>query len=195
MSRTSVARAWVQGVAAREFFSLDDVPGPRHSAENVLARLAAPDGTITRVKPGLYWKRPATGRFGTPRSPSPFAAAFAAAGPGTGPSGWAASNALGLSTQVPAVAEVAVVGRPPKGLPAVAFTSRSNVRRLGLGPLDIAVLEVLRSFPMFVELSLPDVLARIRDHAVAGRIDLAKIVWAAAAERRPAVRDRLAQLA
>lgn len=188
----SAGRAWVDQVPARTFFSLRDLPGSPRAAESLLSRLATDDGPVQRVKPGLYWKKPPLTRFGT-GSPDPAEAALIAAGPGSGPAGWSASNVLGLSTQVPPVPTVAVVGRAPKGVAGVRFTTRSNLRRIGLTPLEIAVLEVLRD-PTFTELTWADVVTRLRELGRSGRIDFGRLGLAANGERRPGLRARLSEL-
>ena len=191
LERNGETRQWVNSLAPRSYFNLADAPGSRHAAENALSRLASPDGPITRVKPGLYWKRPPAGRFGQPTKPDPYEAAMFAIGAGAGPAGLSAASALGLTTQVPMKPEIAVVGRAPKGLDAVRLVSRANQRRLELEPMEIAVLEALRIFPRHAEVSEAEALKRIGDLAKARKIDLERIKWAAETERRPAVINAL----
>lgn len=195
MDRNGATRRWVDSLPPRSFFALADAPGSRHAAENALARLATVDGPITRVKPGLYWKRPLVGRFGRPSRPDAYEAAMFALGAGAGPSGASATAALGFTTQVPMKPEIAVVGRTPKGLDGVRLVSRSNHRRLELKPLEIATLEALRSFPRFAEIARPDALNRLRDLAHDRQIDLERTSWAAATERRPSVAAALRAIA
>ncbi len=193
MAQVRDGRSWVEALPARMFFTVHDVPGSARSAESLLSRLASDDGPIQRVKPGLYWKRPPPTRFGVAR-PDPVEAAVVAGGPGSGPTGWLATNLLGLSTQVPAIPSIAVVSRPPKGIRGVQFTARSNRRRVELSPMEVAVLEALRDYPSYTELPWPEVAARIRRLASEGRIDLARLASVAAGERRPGLRARLGEV-
>ncbi len=112
------------------------------AAETALSRMQN-RGDILRVRRGLYWKPPRS-RFGT-GAPSPLAVALKLCDEkGVGPTGWNAASALGLTTQVPATLELVVVGPPPTGIERVRFGSRSNLRRIGLGYLEVALLEILR---------------------------------------------------
>src|SRR5437870_195223 len=89
------------------FFSSTQFHGPRAAVESALSRLAS-DGHLRRVRRGLYWKG-VKSRFGTGK-PRPAEIALAIAKDrAIGPTGWTASHALGLSTQLPAVPEFAVV--------------------------------------------------------------------------------------
>ena len=114
-----------------------------------MSRLAA-EGEVIRVRKGLYWKGPKT-RVGMP-FPRPLAVGLEIAGPGSGPAGVSAAHGLGLTTQVPAIEQVAVPGRVPTAIAGVRFVSRSIERRIGgLRPVEIALIEVLRDGPAIVE--------------------------------------------
>lgn len=193
MSPRSVVADWVTSRPPRSFFTPQDVPGTTSAVETALSRLARPDGPVVRVRQGLYWKKPPATAFGT-GSPDPTDAAFAAAGPGAGLAGASAANAVGLSTQVSRQPIIAVVGRPPKGLRGVTFTSRSNPQRIRLSRLEVTVLEALRDFPNNSELSWPEARARIRRLANDGRVDLQKIAEVAALDRRAGLTDRMSDL-
>lgn len=114
----------------------------RTAAETALSRMEA-RGDILRVRRGLYWKAPRS-RFGT-GVPSPVAVASKLCeGRGLGPTGWSARSALGLTTQVPVTPSLVVIGPPPTGVDGVRFSSRSNLRRIGLSYVEVALLEALR---------------------------------------------------
>jgi hypothetical protein len=197
MPSCSDIRDWVAARPSRSFFQTQDVPGSPRAAETTLSRMAADtDGPIFRVRNGLYWVKPAPTRFGTGQ-PDSATAAMAVAGPGAGPAGWSASQALGLSTQVPVVPTIAVLGRPPKGIPSVRFVSRSNLDRRDLAPIEIAALEVLRDFPDHtgVGVGWSDVRARLDRLAADGRINMDRLLAAARRERKAEVRDRADLLA
>jgi len=63
-------------------------------------------GKLVRVRPGLYYKGVHTALGLT--EPHPLDVALQIAGQGSGPAGFSAASALGLTTQVPSVIEVAV---------------------------------------------------------------------------------------
>lgn len=194
MRTPTEARSWIEDLPDGTFFSVRDVPGTQRAAQSLLSRLAVTDGPVRRVKPGLYWKKPPATRFGTAK-PLPRQAAYAAVRTGIGPSDVSAANDLGLSTQVPVVTHVAVVGRAPKGLTGVRFQTRSNPSRHGLSPTEIAVLEVLRLPETYFDVPWDRVVQKVRDLDSSGRISLDQITAAAAHEHNALVRHRLADLA
>jgi hypothetical protein len=76
----------------------------------------------------------------------------------------------------------------------VAFHSRRNLARLGLGYEEIALLEVLRDWPEHVEVDWTDLeraVGRLRDD---GRVGLDRVRKAAAEEHVPALRERVTEL-
>lgn len=194
-SAASQVRDWIDGRAARSFFVPADVPGGASVIESTLSRLASdPDGPILRVRNGLYWKKPPATRWGTGR-PDPVDAVFAVAGRGAGLAGASAANALGLSTQVPVVPMVAVLGRPPKGIDGVRVTTRSNVDRVDLNHTEVAVLEALRDFPHHVDVDADRVRRVLRGLVANGRIDIDKVCRIAVSDRKPEVRTILSEAA
>lgn len=174
------------------FFTRKDFVGSDRAVESALSRLVAA-GELRRVRKGLYW-RGVTTRFGmTP--PSTLQVALEVAGPGSGPTGVAAAQMLGLTTQVPSITEVAVPGRAPDPVPGVRFRSRSHTRHVrGLRPVEVAVLELLRD-PSAVESPWPVVVARIGELASSRAIRPALLSEEADDEQFPAVRARLHDLA
>jgi len=116
--------------------------------------------------------------------------------PGTGPAGWSAALALGLSTQVPRRETIAVPGRAPRNPGTVRFVSRAasaKRRDERLRPLEVALLEVLRDWDTIVEVPMPAAVERIADLAGRGAVRLDRVVRASATEP-PRVRERLRQL-
>ena len=196
MATRSHVRDWINAQSPRSYFWARDVPGSPGAVESALSRLARdPGGPIVRARQGLYWVKPARTRFGTGK-PDPVATALAAAGPGSGPAGWSATQALGLSTQVPVVPTIAVAGRPPKGLDDVQFVSRSNLSRYELNPPEIAILEVLRDFPDYTDRSMTwsDAKARLRGLIAKGGIDGDRLSVVARKEHHADVRSRAEEL-
>lgn len=189
----SAAREWVMTRPPGTYFRTADVPGTAASVDSALSRLAVADGPIERVRQGVYWRKGATTRFGSTR-PDPAQIALVAAGAGAGPAGASAANIVGLSTQVPRQPHVAVVGRAPKGLHGVRITARANPHRVLLTPTEVAVLESVRDFDRYAEISWPRARKRLRQLAAEGTIDLHKLADVAGHERGAGLRDRLTDL-
>lgn len=184
-------RAAVAAAPMGAFVRSADLPGTRAGVHTALSRLSAA-GEIVRVRHGLYWKG-VKSRFG-PGHPGLLDAAIAAAGTtGAGPSGWSATHALGLSTQIPATPEVAVAGPVPR-FAGVKFHRRNNLARHALNVWEIALLEALRSYPAYAETSMDQLAARVRDLIVGQKIRPDHLMKAARREHSPALRANLASL-
>lgn len=153
-----------------------------------MSRLAA-EGEVIRVRKGLYWKGPRT-QVGMPL-PRALDVGMEVAGPGSGPAGVSAAHMLGLTTQVPAVEQVAAAGRVPAPVAGVRFVSRSIDRRIGgLRPVEIALLEVLRDGPSVIEqpwANLATVVERLID---AGEVRPGVLATQLGHERHLAARQR-----
>lgn len=175
------------------FFRSTDFEGTRPAVESFLSRLTAQEKVLLRVRRGLYWKGVAS-RYGSGRPGVDAIVRAVTEGCGAGPAGWSASHALGLSTQMPATPTYAVVGPPPSGIPGTAFRSRRNLGRVGLGYHEIALLEVLREWPRFIEADWTTLVARVAELRGEGRIRPESVRRAAERERMPALRDRVAAL-
>lgn len=187
-------RERVRSWPARSFVRSRDLEGSVTAIESALSRLAAePGSSLVRVRKGLYWIAPTT-RFG-PVRPRPIDVALEVAGPGAGPAGIAAAAALGLTTQVPSVAEIAVPGRVPKPVPGVRFRQRGYRRReAGLLPLEVAVIEALRAGPAAMEVGMAEFAARVRELSDRGTIRLGRLTTAVPAESDVATRRRFTEL-
>lgn len=171
--------------------------GARGAADTALHRIAAAEDLLP-VRPGLYWKAKRT-RFGLTR-PDPLTVAYEIAkgrgfDSGVGPAGITAARHLGLTTQVPAVEEVAVPGRAPASVPGVIYRSRTAAGRRGLTPLEVAVLELLREWPRYSEQSWPQFVSAVARLAEQGKVDVDRVRVAASREHHAAARDRATQLA
>ncbi len=193
MSTASTVHSRVTRSQPGTFFHVSDFEGPRRAVESAISRLAAEDESLLRVRRGLYWKG-VRSRFGPGRPRTEDVVLEVAGTRGVGPAGWSASHALGLSTQVPAVPEFAVVGPPPTGIPGARFHSRRNFARLDLRPNEIALLEVLRDWPVHTEVDWTDLERTVVRLRTDGRIRPDHLRKAAAAERAPALRERVADL-
>lgn len=175
------------------FLRTADFPGSRSAVETQLSRLVAAGEGLVRVRRGLYWKG-VRSRFGPGRPGVDAIVRAVASDRGVGPSGWTASHALGLSTQVPATPAYAVVGAPPTGLPGVKFHSRRNLRRLRLRYHEVALLEVLRDWPESAEADWATLVRRMARDLGAGLLRADRLRSVVAGERMPALRDRFTRL-
>lgn len=196
MSDTSVApevRKRVLSVCDR-FWRPEDFDGSPDAVAQTLSRLVRA-GELRRVRRGLYWRGMPT-RLGMAPPPPDRLAVEVAGGPGTGPAGWSAALALGLSTQVPRRETIAVPGRAPRNPGAVHFVSRaaSTKRRdERLRPVEVALLEVLRDWDGLVEVPTEEAVHRIARLADTDVVRLDRLVRASATEP-PRVRERLRHL-
>lgn len=189
ISISSSIKAAVDRAPIGTAFRASDFSGSRAAVDTALFRLAASDALVNPRR-GIYFK-PQHTRFG-PVGPSAIDVARALGkGHGIGPTGWSASNALGLSTQVPALPNLAIVGAGPKGIDGVRFHTRSNLRRADLGYLDIALLEVLRAWPRFCEVNWDTMVTRVCPLIDHHKIDLNRIRDAATTERPASLLSRV----
>lgn len=198
--RTSVAHEVGRYVARKptgSFIYVRDLVnrlGSRAGVDVALSRLAGSDASLTRVRHGLYWKSPVS-RFG-PAKPRPFDIAVAAADAereGVGPAGWTALHLLGLTTQVPSIDEVAVLGPAPMRVSGTVYRSRSNPERAALRFYEIAALEALRLAPPPSSAESSAVVEKLRDLTKHGAIRWKKLRDAAEKEP-PRVRETIAQI-
>lgn len=105
------------------------------------------------MRRGLYWRGTKTPLGMAAPSPERLIAELVP-GPGIGPAGLSAANALRLSTQVPRRVCIAVPDRAPSDTDTVAFVSRAaRTGRIesGLNPTEVALLEVLDGWVNLVE--------------------------------------------
>lgn len=185
--RTKVAEA-----KPGTLFTVDEFDGSPGAIETALSRLEK-RGEIKRVRKGLYFKG-VRSRFGSGK-PSPEDVVYKLCGmSGVGPTRWSAARALGLTTQLPARAEFALVKAPLSNVPEVDFHSRSNLERLKLNPTEIAVFEILRDWPMYSEASWEEFVDHVAGIAKDGIIEPARLESAAKKEPSPRLRRLLSDL-
>lgn len=198
--RTSVAHEVGRYVARKptgSFIYVRDLVnrlGSRAGVDVALSRLAGSDTSLTRVRHGLYWKSPVS-RFGLAK-PRPFDIAVAAADAereGVGPAGWTALHLLGLTTQVPSIDEVAVLGPAPMRVSGTVYRSRSNPERAALRFYEIAALEALRLAPAPNSAESSAIVEKLRDLTKDGAVRWKKLRDAAEKEP-PRVRETIAHI-
>lgn len=169
---------------------VEDFEGSRTAIESALSRMTT-RGELVRIRRGLYFKG-VRSRFG-PGAPPLDEVVYRVCRRGVGPAGWSAARRLGLTTQVPARAEYAVL-KAPAGIPNAVFRVRSNIERVSANPTEIAVLEVLRTWPRHTEASRDDLLAKLVELRDEGAISFTKLRRIVASESSPAARDHLGSL-
>ncbi len=176
------------------FLSASDIKGvPRTAVDIALSRAVRSRKDLVRVSRGTYWKGRPT-RFGPGRPDAVTVARSRAGDRGVGPTGWLAANELGLSTQVPAHPELVTVGRPPKGVSGVKFSQRSNLDRVDLNYLDIGLLEVLRSYPHYANVTWQQLADRVRDLSRQRVVDVDAVAKVAAKERSIPLKSNVQRL-
>ncbi|MGH9087473.1 MAG: hypothetical protein ACRDYZ_05090 [Acidimicrobiales bacterium] len=196
MRTTSVATDVRKRVLASRdsFWRPEDFDGSPDAVGQTLSRMAR-GGDLRRVRRGLYWRGTST-RIGMAPPPADRLASEVVGGTGTGPTGWSAALALGLSTQVARREAIAVPGRAPRSPGPIHYVSRaaSTKRRdERLRPAEVALLEVLRDWSALVEVPTDDAVDRIAHLADTGAVRLDRLARASETEP-PRVRERLRRL-
>lgn len=196
MSETSVAReVRTRVMRSRDrFWRPEEFGGSPDAVAQALSRLVRA-AELRRIRRGLYWRGAAT-RLGMAPPPPTRLANEVVPTFGTGPAGWSAGLALGLSTQVPRRETIAVPGRAPRSPGSVRFVSRAasaKRRDERLRPLEVALLEVLRDWTGLVEVPDGAAVARIARLANEGSVRLDRLVRASSTEP-PRARERLRRL-
>ena len=196
MSTASVASEIRKRVLASRdrFWRPEDFDGSPDAVAQALSRMTR-SGEVRRVRRGLYWRGAPT-RLGMAPPPPGRLIDAVAGGTGSGPAGWSAALALGLSPQVARRETVAVPGRSPRSPGSVHYVSRaaSTKRRdERLRPTEVALLEVLRDWDGLVEVPNANAVARIGRIADSGTVRLDRLARAAETEP-PRVRERLRHL-
>jgi hypothetical protein len=176
------------------FWRPTDLTGAPSTIQHLLAALTH-QGELRHVRRGLYWRGTKT-PLGMSPPPIPELLRELAPGPGVGPAGLAAANALRLSTQIPRATEIAVPHRPPSDGGALRFVSRaSRAERAAaeLTPTEVALLEVLEAWERVLEVSPDDAWARMTAMLTSGDARPDRLTRAARTEPG-AVRARLKAL-
>lgn len=161
-NRAGAAAARVEVLRSTErFWRPSDLRLAASTAYHLLGELVEV-GELRRVRHGLYW-RGRRSPLGMGWPPPEVLLREVAPGPGVGPAGLLAANALRFSTQVPRRALYAVPDRAPAAVGSLRFVSRAaragRVREK-LEVAEVAFLEVLDGWDQVVELDPADAEAR-----------------------------------
>ncbi len=161
-------REWADQLPVGELFDLDDVQRAlpdisRDTTKMAVSRLCAGDDPlIGRVCRGIYTRRRVQARY---PARLPIKAIrelpWRIAGIGAGVTGPYAINMFGWSTQVSPRLWVAMLGRPPRRTDLGAiFQRRFNTQRVELNRWEVSILEAVRCFNDWAELSFDDASAK-----------------------------------
>lgn len=176
------------------FWRPDNLATSGSTTLHLLADLTAA-GELRRIRRGLYWRGTKTPLGMSPPSTAEMIDELAP-GPGVGPSGLHAANALRLSTQVTRRAEIAVPYRAPRNEGTIRFRARparAGRRTAGLNPTEVAFLEVLSSWESVIELPPAEAATRLLELLSSNSIREEKLAQAAQTERAT-TRARLREL-
>lgn len=177
------------------FVHTNRLPGTAAAASSAVKR-AHQRGDLVRIRKGLYFKGAKT-RYGMTEPAAESVAAEILGGPGTGPTGFSAARAFGLTTQVPAkpTMVVTITGAVPASVPGIKVSRRNNVKRLTLTALEIATVELLRGdWETTVDEGWTALVAAVGKAIAVGRLRWRMITAAAVGERSPALRHNLMRM-
>ena len=132
---------------------------PASGVATALSRLRA-RGDIRRARKGVYYVPRHTILGEVPADP--VAVGHVASRGRSHLAGLSAANALGLTTQVPALVELAVESKRPTASRGVAFKTRMGTNRRGLEPHEAALLEVVRDIKHVSDLSPLETVRTLR---------------------------------
>lgn len=174
-----------------ELFTYADFSdSPPAAVATALSRLNA-SGKIRKARKGVYYVPAETVLGEVPVDPVRLARKLVS--DKSYLTGLAAANALGLTTQVPAKATLALEGKRPSEISGVKFTRRRGTNRKGLSPVESAFLEVLREIDNASDLS-PMETANLLSRVVSGSSNPNRLLAAALSEP-PRVRAMVGALA
>ncbi len=191
-SLTESPGRYLEKVPVGTYVRVSELPGSTSAAKSAASRAAA-RGELSHVSKGLYYKGAKT-RYGSLTPPVEDVAREVLGSAGVGPAGVSAARALGLTTQIPATTELVTIARVPEGLRHVRVSTRSNVARLDLTYIEIAVLEVLRTWRTTVDGGWSATVAAIAALVADGTVRLDALRRAAAREHHRELRDRMRDL-
>ena len=190
----SVARRVRQRVlrSRDRLWKIEDFEGSPKAVNSELSRLVE-RGELQRVRRSMYWRgrKSSFGMIGVDEGNA--LQSVVGDEEAIGATGWNATNLLGLSTQVPAVASLAVTHRIPQGLDQVRVSSRAartGRRRARLTGLEVTLLEALEGWDRYIEVDATTALSRFGEILDRDDVRIGRLVQASATEP-PAVRERL----
>ena len=173
------------------FVRVSALPGRPETARQAASR-AARAGELVPVRRGLYYRGKMT-RYGMTPPRIEEVVREVLGSRGVGPTGYSAARAWGVTTQVPAKYEVATL-HPSSPIVNVKQVHRSNLARIDLNELEIALLELLRDPDIYVEAGWSNLVERVRQASEAGEVRLAAMAAAVPGERNVSIRTNFQRL-
>ena len=173
------------------FVHVNKLPGKPETARQAASR-AARAGELVPVRRGLYYRGRRT-RYGMTPPRIDEIVREVLGSRGVGPTGYSAARAWGVTTQVPARYQVATL-HPSGPIENVKQVRRSNLARIDLNELEIALLELLRDPDTYVEVGWSNLVERVRQASGAGEVRLAEVGAAVPGERHVSVRTNFQRL-
>lgn len=183
---------YLKEVPVGSYVHVGKLPGSRTAAKTAASRAAA-RGALIPLRRGLYYKGKPT-RYGVARPPPEDVALEVLGRDGVGPTGVSAARALKVTTQVPAVPELATPGPVPEGLPGVKVHRRNNVARRDLNYFEVAVLELLRNYEFTADTDWRGVVRAVADKVRSREVRLDYLAKVGESEPGYAFRERLMDL-
>jgi hypothetical protein len=155
---------------------------PTTAVAKALSRFAQ-EGVVIRVRKGVYY-RPKTTRFGAtkPDLTKAFTSALDRKGIGWKPSGLSVWNALGLTTQVPAVVTFAVDRRVDISDPSGKARLRRVASLHSLSTEERAALDALRDLRLVPDTTPAETVYRLVELCREGRLSFSRMSRAASHE-------------
>ena len=186
-------RAYLEASPVGSFVRTNELPWTK-AAAGIAASRAARRGELVLVRKGLYCKGSRT-QYGIDASHRRSNAEEFLGTRGVGPAGLSAARALGVTTQIPAKPEFAVVRGGSVALQGMfRIHTRKNAARLDLTAQEIALLEVLRDPETLVESGWPALVRAVKELAAAAAIRLPVVAAAVRTEPNQSVRHWFGQL-
>jgi len=175
------------GIPGGHFVHVADLPGTDAAKSSAVSR-AHRAGDLLPIRKGLYYKGVRT-RYGMTRPSTEEIAAEVLGRTGVGPTGYSASRALGLTTQLPSQPSFTVAGPVPSSTNGFTVSRRNNMRRRELRYTEIALLELLRGdWETTVDGGWPALVSAYAAAVRSQAIRPAAITEAISGERSPAAR-------
>lgn len=163
-----------------------DVPATTATVARALDHLAE-DGVLIALDRGLWFKPHPDGSGPDPVSLAVQVMADLSIRDGFGPTGAAALAHLDLGVW-PKTSTIAVAGHTLSPVEGLRFVRRSGRKSMSVS--DVAVLEVLRAWPVLDDLSWKGFTEQVVELHVFGKVNVERIVRGAKSERANVVKER-----
>ena len=179
--------SYIANLPSGSYLRVGSLPGSPAAARTAIHR-AAKRAELASVSRGLYYKGTKT-RYGMTTPPPEDVALELLGRVGVGPAGVSAARAFGLTTQIPAMSELAAAGPVSTKIRNVVVHKRNNMSRRGLNYTEIALLELLRDWRHTSEADWSELAAAVRAKVADGKIRPRKVLSALPSEHHRSVAE------